>query len=104
MKLLKEALGNSMYHLAARLVSVFWKRWSLTESSFKEFGEHHKWKVITWFDGSSLGFPLDSRMLYGSLCGNIDYQHAYKIGSLVSRFKYGNFKVPTNGNYWFKSG
>ena len=25
-KLSKEALGNSMYHLAAKPVSVFWKR------------------------------------------------------------------------------
>jgi len=38
----KEALGISMYHLAAGLVSVLWKRWNLTESSFKEFDEHHK--------------------------------------------------------------
>ena len=41
-KLSKEALGNSMYHLAVGPVSVRWKRRNPTESSFKEFDEHHK--------------------------------------------------------------
>ena len=42
-KLSNKAHGNSMYHFAARLVFVHWKRHNLTESSFKEFDEHHKW-------------------------------------------------------------
>jgi len=41
-KLSNEAHGNSMYHFAAGLLSVRWKRRSLTESSFREFDEHHK--------------------------------------------------------------
>jgi len=41
-KLSKEALGNLMYHLVAGLVTVLWKRRSITKSSFKEFDEHHK--------------------------------------------------------------
>ena len=41
-KLSKEALGNSMYHLAAGPVSVRWKIHNQTESSFREFDEYHK--------------------------------------------------------------
>ncbi len=37
-----EPRGNSIYHFAVGLISVHWKRHSLTESSFREFDEHHK--------------------------------------------------------------
>ena len=76
MKLLKEALGNSMYHLAAWPISVPWKGQSLNELSFKEFYEHQKWKVITWFDKSSPRFPLNFGMLDGNLCGITSHQGA----------------------------
>jgi hypothetical protein len=43
----KEPRGSSIYHLAAKPVSVRCKRCKRIESSIKEFVEHHKWKVIT---------------------------------------------------------
>ena len=103
-KLSKESHGNSMYHFAAESVRILWKRRSLTVSSFKEFDENHKWKFMTWFDVSSLGFPLNFKMSEGNLCIIIGHQGAYKIGSLVCQFKFGNSRVATNGNCQFKLG
>ena len=76
LKLSNEALGNSMYHFVAGLVNVRWKRRSLIESSFRVLDEHHRWKVITWFDGSSHKFPLNLGISDRSLWGIAGHQGA----------------------------
>ena len=45
-KLLKAAEGSSIYHFAAVPVKVLRNSLNLTESSFSEFEEHHKWNAM----------------------------------------------------------
>ena len=45
-KLLKAVEGNSIYHFAVVPIKVLWNSLNLNESSFSEFEEHHKCKVV----------------------------------------------------------
>jgi hypothetical protein len=80
----KEPHGSSIYHLAAEPVSVHWKRRKCIELSIKEFDEHHKWKVITWLFGSSLGLPSNFGLSEGNLVGIIGQKGECSIGLLVN--------------------
>ena len=97
-KSLKDAHGNSMYHFTATPVRVCWKRHKQIESFMREFEEHHGWKVITWFTGSSPTFPSNLVMSKSSLARIIGQAGWCDIESLVSLDKSGRFQVARNGN------
>ena len=71
-----ECRGNSMYHLATMEVRVLWKRCRRIEPSIKELDEHQRWKVITWFFGSSPGLPSNFGISDGSLNGKEGQEEA----------------------------
>jgi hypothetical protein len=51
------------------------------------FEEHHKWKVITWLEGSSLRFPSNFVISEGRLVGILGHVGSCKMGSFVSLVK-----------------
>ena len=65
----KECCGSSIYHLATMYVRVLWNSRRRIEPSIKELDEHHRWKAITWFFGSSLGLPSNVGISKGILTG-----------------------------------
>ena len=100
----KECCDNSMYHFAAILVRVIWKSCRWIEPSIKELDEHHKWNVITWFFGSSLGLPSKLGISEGSFIGMVGQEGSLWIGSFINIDKSGRSKVARNGSYWFGFG
>jgi hypothetical protein len=57
------------------------------ESSMILFEEHHKWKVIPWFSGSSPGFPSNFRMSKRNLVGILGQVASCRMGSFMSLVK-----------------
>jgi hypothetical protein len=96
----KEPRGISIYQLVVEPVSVCWKRHKHIESSIKEFDQHHKWKVITWLVGSSLGLSSNFGISKGNLAGIVGQKEECSIGSLVNRDKFGRSRVVRKGNWW----
>ena len=96
-KLLKAAEGNSMYHFAAALVKVLYNSLNLTESSFSEFEEHHKWNVVAWAPGSSPTLPSNLGMSDGNLVGIGGHEGSCLTDSFINFDKYGKFNVSRKG-------
>ena len=88
-KLLKAAEGSSIYHFSVVLVKVLWNSLNLTESSFSEFEEHHKWNVVAWAPGSSPTLPLNLGMSDGNLVGTGGHKGSCLIGSFINFDKFG---------------
>ena len=61
--------SSSMYHFVALPMRVCWNRGNCTESSLKVFYKHHRWNVVTWSPGSSLGLPSKFGMSEGNFVG-----------------------------------
>ena len=99
-----ECCGNSMYHLAAMPVRVLWKRRRWLEPSIKELDEHQRWKVITWFFGSSPALPSNFGISEGSLTGMVGQEGSWWIGSFINLDKSGKSEVARNGSCWFGCG
>ena len=95
-KLLKAAEGSSIYHFSAVPIKVLWNSLNLTESSFSEFEEHHKWKVVGWAPGSSPVLPSNLGMSDGNLVGTGCHKGSCLTGSFINFDKYGKFKVSKN--------
>ena len=87
-----------MYHLAAEPVRVHWKRCKHMESSINEFDEHHKWNVITWLFGYSLGLSSNLGMSENNLAGITGQKGKCKIRSFINRDKSGRSRVARKGN------
>ena len=82
--------GSSISHFAATLVKVLSKILNRTVSSFSEFEEHHRWKVVIWAPGSSITFPSKLGMSEGNLLGTgghvalVTMGHSSTLTSMVS--------------------
>jgi hypothetical protein len=74
------------------------------ESSMMFFEEHHKWKVITWLVGSSLGFPSNLGMSEGNLVGILGQVASCKMGSFMSLVKSGMLRDVKYGKGIFGGG
>ena len=76
------------------------------DSSMREFEEHHKWNVITWFFRSSPCFSLNFKMSDGNFTGMGGHKGLCRMGSLINLDKSGESKVARKGNcllgytYW----
>ena len=68
------------------------------KSSMREFEEHHKWNVITWFFDLSPCFPSNFGMFDGNFTGMGGHEGLCRMGSLINLDKYGKSKVAMKGN------
>ena len=87
-----------MYHFAAVPVKVLWNSLNLTESSFNELEEHHKWKVVACAPGYSLALPSNLGMSEGNLVGTGGHEGSCLTGSFINLDKYGKFNISKNGS------
>ena len=94
-----ECCGSSMYHFAAVTVKVRWKSHNRTESSMREFEEHHKWNVVTWFFLSSPCFPSNFGMFDGNFTRMGGHEGFCRMGSLINLDKSCKSKVVRKGNW-----
>ena len=67
------------------------------ESSFNEFNEHHKLKVVTWSAGSYAVFPSNFGMSDGNFVGTDGQFGSCPTGSFISFERFGRFKMAENG-------
>ena len=58
----------------------------------REFEEHHKWNVITWFFGSSPCFPSNFGISNDKFTGMGGHEGLCQIGSLINLDKSGKSK------------
>ena len=87
-----------MYHFAAVPVKILWNSLNLTESSFNELEEHHKWKVVACAPGSSPALPSNLGMSEGSLVGMGGHKGSCLTESFINFDKSGKFKVSRKGS------
>ena len=87
-----------MYHFAAVPVKVLWNSLNLTESSFNELEEHHKWKVVACAPGSSPALPSNLGISEGNLVGTGGHKGSCLTGSFINFDKSGKFKVARKGS------
>ena len=88
-----------MYHFAAVPVKVLWNSLNLTESSFNELEEHHRWKVVACAPGSSPALPSNLGMSEGSLVGTGGHKGSCLTKSFINFDKSGKFKVARKGSF-----
>ena len=90
--------GDSIYLFAVIPVRVRWNNLNLILPLTRELDEQHQWNFITWFNGSSPGFPLKLGMSEGILVGMVGHPFICRTRSLVSRDKSSRFNVARNGD------
>jgi hypothetical protein len=59
--------------------------------------EHHKWKVMTWLEGSSPAFPSNLGISEGSLVAIAGHVGSCNIGSFVSFLRSGMLREAKYG-------
>ena len=91
--------GSSMYHFAATWVNVLWKSLNRTESSFIEFEEHQRWKVVMCTPRSSPTFLSKLGMSEGSLIGTGGHATLCCTGPFINFDKSGKFKFARKGSF-----
>ena len=64
----------------------------------REFEEHHKWNVSTWFFGLSPCFPSNFGMSNGNFTEMEGHEGLCRMGSLINLDKLGKSKVSRKGN------
>ena len=104
LKTTNECFGSSIYHFAAVWVNVFWKSINRIETSIRELDEHHKWKVFTWFLGSSPFFPSNFWISNGILTKMVGQNGSCWMGSFINLDRLGKSNVVKNGSFWLGSG
>lgn len=92
-KMLNEYLCSSIYQLVVVPIKVLWNNLNWMESSINEFEEHHKWYVLMWFFGSSLGFPSNLGILDGNLTRIDGEFEAWNMESFVKHDRSGRSNV-----------
>ena len=66
-------------------------------SSTMEFEEHHRWKDMIWFCGSSPALPSNLGMSEGSLVGMGGHAGLCRMGSLVNLARSGRLRLAMYG-------
>ena len=89
--------GSSMYHFVATWVTILWKSLNRMASSFSEFEEHQRWKVVMCALGYSPSLTLNLGMSEGYLIGTSDHTALCHTGLFINFYKYGKFKVSKKG-------
>ena len=100
----KECCGSSIYHLEEIPMRVLWNSHRRIEPSIKQLEEYHRWKVITWFLGSSPGLPSNLGISEGNLTGIAGQEGSWWIKSLINMDKSRKSNVAKNGNCWLGCG
>ena len=96
LKSTNECCGSSIYHFVAISVNVLWKSLKRIESSIMELDEHHRWKVITWFFGSSPCFSSNFDTSKGNLTKIVGKKGSCWMGSLINLDNFVRSKVAKN--------
>ena len=95
-----ERWGSSIYNFLATSVKILWNKCRWIEPSIIELEEHHKWNVITWFLGSSPGFPSNLGKSESNLIKMADHEGLWWIGLLINLDRSDRSKVARTGNCW----
>ena len=86
-----------MYHLAFIPVKFLLKSHKWIESSIKEFEEHHRWKVMTWFFGFYPYFPFNFGMSDGKFTRIVGQKGLCRMESLINYTNVENTMFPKKG-------
>ena len=62
-----------------------------------ELEEHHRWKDMIWFYGSSPTLPSNLGMSEGSLVGMGGHAGSFRMGSLVNLARLGRLRLAMYG-------
>jgi hypothetical protein len=71
------------------------------ESSIRDLDEHKRWRVMTWFFGSSFALPSNFGMSNGNLASITGQWGECRIGSFKILDNSGMSKVDRKGNCLF---